>query len=307
MKILITGATGLIGKEVVKACRNKNIAINYLTTSREKIEDKEGVKGFFWNPNAGVIDSNCFSNVTTIIHLAGASIAKRWTPSYKQKIVESRTLSTSLLFNSLKKLSNHSVKHVIAASAIGVYPTSLTAYYNENDNEIDDSFLGEVVEKWEKSVDNFEMLGIPVTKIRTGLVLTSKGGMLEPLVKTVKYYMGAPLASGKQWQSWIHLEDMVNIYLHVMEHKCFGVFNAVAPNPVTNEKMTKEIGVIMDKPVWPFHVPKFMLKLVLGEMSYLLYASQRVDSKKIEAQDFTFKYPQLKPALKNLLIHKSIF
>lgn len=307
MKILITGATGLIGRAVVSECKNKNIQVNYLTTSRDKIEDTPEVKGFYWNPDAGVIDTNCFSNVTAIIHLAGASIAKRWTSSYKQKIVESRVVSTNLLFSSLKKMNNHSVAHVISASAIGVYPSSLTKYYNEACTEIDDSFLGEVVEKWEHAVDSFEQLGIKTTKIRTGLVLTSKGGALEPIVTTVKNYMGAPLATGKQWQSWIHIEDMVHIYMHVLENACYGVFNAVAPNPVTNEKMTRLIAEILQKPLLPINVPKFMLKLILGEMSYLLLSSQRVDSKKIEASGYSFSYTQLKPALENLLLHKSIF
>lgn len=307
MKILITGATGLIGRAVVSECRKKNIQVNYLTTNRDKIEDSDEVKGFYWNPNAGVIDTNCFSNVTAIIHLAGASIAKRWTSAYKQQIVESRVVSTNLLFTSLKKLTNHTVEHVIAASAIGVYPNSYTQYYDEQCEEIDDSFLGEVVEKWENAVDVFEQLGIKTSKIRTGLVLTSKGGALEPLVATIKNYIGAPLATGKQWQSWIHIEDMVNIYMHVLENACYGVYNAVAPNPVTNEKMTKLIAEILQKPLLPVNVPKFMLKLILGEMSYLLLSSQRVDSKKIEASGYTFVYPQLQRALENLLLHKSIF
>ncbi len=307
MKILITGATGLIGRAVVSECKKRNIQVNYLTTSRDKIEDTPEVKGFYWNPDAGVIDTNCFSNVTAIIHLAGASIAKRWTSTYKQQIVESRVVSTNLLFSSLKKMPNHSVAHVISASAIGVYPSSFSDYHDEDCTEIDDSFLGEVVEKWENAVDTFQQLGIKTSKIRTGLVLTSKGGALEPIVTTVKSYMGAPLASGKQWQSWIHIEDMVHIYMHVLENGCYGVFNAVAPNPVTNEKMTRLIAEILQKPLLPISVPKFMLKLILGEMSYLLLSSQRVDSKKIEASGYTFTYPQLQPALENLLLHKSIF
>lgn len=307
MKILITGATGLIGKEVVKVCLQHGISIHYLTTSREKIEDQEDVKGFFWDPDAGVIDSNCFSNVTTIIHLAGVSIAKPWSADYKQKIVESRVVSTSLLYNSLRKLANHNVKHFISASAIGVYPDSLTNFYNEKEPAIDDSFVGDVVERWENGIDSMQMLGIKVSKIRTGLVLSNRGGMLPPLAKSVKYYLGAAIASGRQWQSWIHIQDIAGIYLYVLQHELEGVYNAVAPNPVTNKKMTKEIGAILKRPVWPFHIPKFILKMVLGEMSYLLYASQRVDASKIQSEGYQFKFSNLTIALQNLLFNKSIF
>lgn len=305
MRILITGATGLIGKEVVKACTLRNIEVHYLTTSKEKIKNTDKVKGFFWDPVEGVIDDQCFNGVTAIIHLAGVAIGKKWTEGYKQKIITSRTLSLSCIYNSLVKLKGHAVKHLISASAIGVYPDSLTNFYNEEEAAIDNSFVGNVVERWENSADGFIMLGMKVSKIRTGLVLSKEGGMLPPFIKAVNSFVGAPVASGKQWQSWIHIEDIAGIYMHVLLNGLEGVYNAVAPNPVTNKKMTKEIGNLLRKPIWPFNIPKLLLKIVLGEMSYLLYSGQRVDSSKIQSEGYQFKYPNLTIALENVLLNKS--
>ena len=307
MKILITGATGLIGKQLVKVCRANGIAVNYLTTSKDKLEDADGIKGFFWNPDAGVIDNNCFANVTAIIHLAGASIAKPWSVNYKQQIVESRTVSAKLLFTSLKKITTHHVTHVISASGVGVYPNSFTNYYSEDYAEIDDSFVGEVVRQWESVIDDFEMLGIKIAKVRTGLVLAANGGFLDPMAKSVKFYLGAPLATGKQWLSWIHIEDLVNVYMHILQKELVGIYNAVAPNPVTNKKLTSEIGKVLRKPIWPFHVPKFVLKLVFGDMSYLLTCSQRVDASKIQQTGYIFKYTNSFAALQNLLKSDKLF
>ncbi|GLB50602.1 TIGR01777 family oxidoreductase [Neptunitalea lumnitzerae] len=301
MKILITGATGLIGSELVRKCLTDNIEVNYLTTSKEKIKKEKHFKGFFWNPNKEEIDLACLEGVSAIIHLAGASIAKRWTPSYKEKIVKSRTETTRLLYKALIESKNNSVKQIISASGISIYPSSFETYYHEDFAEVDDSFLGEVVEVWENAADKFKMQNIKVAKIRTGLVLSTSGGVLEPIVKTVKYGVGAPLASGKQWQSWIHIDDITGIYLHVLKNTLEGVYNAVAPQPVTNKEMTKEVATQLHRFVWPINVPKFMLKLVLGQMSYLVFSSQKVAANKVIESGYSFKFSSLKEALADVL------
>lgn len=300
MKILITGATGLIGTELVSLLLQNGISIHYLTTSKKNIESEPNYQGFYWNPQQGIIDENCILGVDTIIHLAGASISMRWTQKNKQEIIESRTLSTNLLYRILKS-NPHQVKHVVAASAIGIYPNSLSAVYTEENKSVDDSFLGQVVVKWEEAVDNFKRLNIKVCKIRTGLVLSSKGGMLKELLKPIKFGLGSAHGSGKQWQSWIHIHDLVHMYHFAIQHQWEGIYNAVAPNPVDNEELNKKIAKILEKPFFMPNVPEFMLRLVLGEMHILLISSQNVSSQKAQDNGFAFKFRTLDKALADLL------
>jgi len=300
MRVLITGATGLIGQEIVKLCHEKDIKVNYLTTSKSKIVQEENYKGFYWNPKAKEIDADCFKGVDTIVHLAGATVSKRWTPSYKKEILSSRTETTALLVNTLKELT-HTVKQVVSASAIGIYPDSLINYYDESHNEISSSFLGQVVSVWEQASDEFLKLNITVSKIRIGLVLSNKGGALMEIVKPIKFGLGAAFGNGKQWQSWIHIQDLANLFLHVLQNNLKGVYDGVAPNPTSNSELTKTAASVLHKPLFMPNIPKFFMKLVLGEMHILLFESQRVSSKKIADEGFLFKFNYLEPALNNLL------
>ncbi|XMO85507.1 TIGR01777 family oxidoreductase [Algibacter sp. AS12] len=300
MRVLITGATGLVGSEIVKLCHEKEIKVNYLTTSKSKIVQKENYKGFYWNPKTKEIDANCFDGVDAIINLAGATISKRWTSSYKKVILSSRTETITLLISTLKSIK-HTVKHVVSASAIGIYPDSLTKYYDQSSSEISTSFLGQVVSVWEQAIDGFEALNIPVSKIRIGLVLSNKGGALKEMVKPIKLGVGSAFGSGKQWQSWIHIQDLANLFLYVLEHKLPGVYNGVAPNPVSNTELTKAAANVLSRPLFMPNIPKGLMKLVLGEMHILLFESQRVSSKNIVNKGFSFKYNYLEPALQDLL------
>ncbi|MEO8934813.1 MAG: TIGR01777 family oxidoreductase [Xanthomarina sp.] len=303
MKVLITGATGLVGKAIVAQCKKQGISVNYLTTSKEKIETTENFKGFYWNPSKQEIDVECFKDVDAIINLAGASISKRWTESYKQTILNSRLESLELLRSTIEKQNIH-IKQLISASAIGFYPDSITNYYDENFSTVSSGFLGDVVEKWEKAADEFLNLGVLVTKIRTGLVLDSQEGALPEMVKPIKYGVGAAFGDGLQWQSWIHKIDLARIYIHTFENELDGVFNGVAPNPISNQELTKCIAHTLNKPLWLPNIPEFAMKLVLGEMHVLLFESQRVCSKKISDTGFDFRFTNLKPALEDLLEKK---
>ena len=300
MRVLITGATGLIGQEIVKLCHEKDIKVNYLTTSKSKIVQEENYKGFYWNPKAKEIDADCFKEVDAIVHLAGATVSKRWTPSYKKEILSSRTETTALLVNTLRE-STHTVKQVVSASAIGIYPDSLINYYDESHNEISSSFLGQVVSVWEQASDEFLKLNITVSKIRIGLVLSNKGGALMEIVKPIKFGLGAAFGNGKQWQSWIHIHDLANLFLYVLQNNLSGVFDGVAPNPTSNSELTKTAASVLHKPLFMPNIPKFFMKLILGEMHILLFESQRVSSKKIADEGFLFKFNYLEPALNNLL------
>ncbi|WP_420400417.1 TIGR01777 family oxidoreductase [Flagellimonas sp.] len=300
MKVLITGATGLVGKEIVKVLHEKNITVHYLTRSKRKIHSDSNYKGFYWDPSTRELDPKSLEGVHTIINLAGATIANRWTKSYKRKIVESRVESLRTLKKALDSSDISGIQSIISASAIGIYPNSLSKFYDESEKEVDDSFLGTVVEQWEDAANEFKDLGLKVAKIRIGVVLSTKGGALPKMARPVQMYLGAAFGSGEQWQSWIHIEDLAEMFVYIMENGLKGTFNGVAPNPVTQSKMTKILGMVLNKPIWLPNIPKFAMQGLLGEMSYLLFASQRVSSKRIEKKGFVFQYPNLEPALMNL-------
>lgn len=300
MTVLITGATGLIGQEIVKQCHAEGINVHYLTSSKSKLSTKENYKGFYWNPKNNEIDHKCFENVSAIINLVGASISKRWTDSYKKEILESRTQTTQLLQDTIKT-HNYKINQVVSASAIGIYPTSLTKYYEETNTEVSESFLGKVVFQWETAVDGFKALGCKVAKIRIGLVLAKDGGALLEIVKPIKLGVGAAFGSGKQWQSWIHVKDLASIFVFAVQNNFEGIYNGVAPNAVSNKELTKAVASVLKRPLILPNIPKFAIKLVLGEMHILLFESQRVSSQKVEAKGFDFKYVNLRPALEDLL------
>lgn len=300
MKILITGATGLVGEELVILLLQNGISIHYLTTSRKKIKNESLYKGFYWNPDQGVIDENCLMGVDAIIHLAGAAISKRWTRSYKQEIIESRIVSANLLFKVLKNNLNQ-VKQIVSASAIGIYPDSLTNLYTEDYRDIEDSFLSNVVLKWEESIDRLKILNIKVCKLRTGLVLSKKEGALTKMIRPIKLGLGAPYGTGKQKQSWIHIHDLVAMYFFAIKKEWEGVYNAVAPNPVDNKELIESLATTLRKSLFIPNYPRFLMKLILGEMYILLFGSQNVSAKKVLDVGFQFKYKMVDQAIEDLL------
>lgn len=300
MKVLITGATGLVGTELVSALHNNGAQIHYLTTSEKNIRNDQGYKGFLWNPYSGSIDPDCIDGVEAIIHLAGAPVAKRWTDAYKKEIIDSRIATTDMLYTLLRNHPN-TVHHFISASAIGIYPDSLTKVYSEDETQFDDSFLSSVVQQWENAADRIKDLGVRVAKIRIGLVLSGKGGMLKEVSGPVKFGVGSAFGSGKQMQSWIHIDDLVGIFAYVLSNELEGAYNAVAPFPVTNDELIKQVAKAMDKPYFTPNIPRFAMKLLLGEMHTILFDSQNVSAKKIIAAGYQFKFLSLEKALKEEL------
>lgn len=300
MKLLISGATGLIGTEIQRLCKENSYDIHYLTTHHDKIVDQPGLKGFYWNPKKREIDEACIEGVDKIIHLAGASVAQRWTKEHQKEIISSRISTTSLLYDLLKRKENQ-ITQVIAASAIGIYPDSISKLYDENTSVFAEDFLGQVVQEWEKENKKFEDLGVMVSIIRTGLVLSDRGGFLAEMKKPIQLFAGSSLGGGQQWQSWIHIEDLARMYLFLAEEELSGVFNGVAPNPVKQRNLIKSIALSLKRPVILPSVPRFVLKLVLGEMASMILSSQLVVSKRWEEEGFVFNYTQVDAALENLL------
>ncbi|WP_108866266.1 TIGR01777 family oxidoreductase [Aquimarina aquimarini] len=296
MKVLITGATGLIGQEIVSLCHQANFDVNYLSTSKQKLQSLVNYKGFYWNPKEREIDTNCFQGVEVIINLAGATVAKRWTSSYKKEILESRIHTTSLILKTLQNTA-HNVRHIISASAIGIYPDSFQNYYMEDSDKKDTGFLGEIVTQWENAVMQFKTIGVDVSILRIGLVLSEKGGAFPKMAKPIQLGLGAFFGHGKQWQSWIHVKDLARMFMFIAQEKLIGVYNAVSPNPISNKKLTRAIAKKYNKKIVMPSIPRFMMKLMLGEMYILLFSSQRVCSDKVMNSGFYFEFGSITQAI----------
>jgi uncharacterized protein (TIGR01777 family) len=295
--ILITGGSGLIGKGLTELLLAKGYTVSHL--SRKPGKDSR-IKTFVWNVEQGQIDENCLNGVDTIIHLAGSGIAeKRWTKKRKKDLIDSRTQSIGLIYDLMRRKPNL-VKHVISASATGYYSNRGDELLTEDSTAAKD-FLGYCCVVWEQAADKGKDLNLRIVKLRTGVVLSKKGGALPPLALPVKLGVGTALGTGKQWIPWIHIKDAVDMYLHVIENTDIqGVYNMVAPNPVTNKQLTKAVAKQLRRPYWLPNVPAFILKMLLGEMSLVVLGSTKVSAKKIENTNFKFEYPELSGALKEL-------
>jgi uncharacterized protein (TIGR01777 family) len=258
------------------------------------------VKSYLWNVDKGEIDAACITGVDTIVHLAGAGVAeKRWTKKRKQEIIESRTKSIQLIYDLLKE-KNNVVKSVVSASATGFYGDRDGQLLTENTVPGED-FLAETCIKWEAAVDEGAELGLRIVKLRTGIVLDEDGGALPQMANPVKWGVGSPLGSGRQWMPWIHWQDVVDLYFYAITNaKLKGVYNMVAPNPVTNKDFTKILARQLHRPLWAPNVPAFLLKLLFGEMSIVILGSTKVTCQKIEEAGFKFKYTELAAALKEI-------
>lgn len=298
--ILITGGTGLVGKQLVKLLVKKGYKINLLVRkSGEKIEIA-GVKTFIWDIYKREIDKECIQDADAIIHLAGEEIAgKRWTDERKRQIIESRTESIRMIYDLMLKNKNQ-VNHIISASAIGYYGNRGNELLTESSLPFK-NFLAETCVAWEEAVDEGEKLGLRIVKLRTGIILDSKGGALPQMAKPVKFGLGVILGSGSQWVSWIHVMDVLQIYTYALENENIkGVYNMVAPEPITFDTMTHAIAKGMKKSSLFFHVPSLFLKVALGEMSMMVLESTKVSSEKLEKAGYIFQYPNIQNALNEI-------
>jgi len=300
MKILITGATGLIGKKLTSDLLSKGYSVNYLTTRNSQIKSSDKINGYYWNPEKEIIDLECFKNVDTIINLAGSNIAKRWSRSNKLKILKSRTQSLNLLKDSILK-NNLNIKKIISASAIGIYPSSFDRVYTENTNLISSSFLGKVVREWELAVNSFNDLKIEIAIVRIGLVLSKDAGILSKSLFPIKFGVGSFFGSGMQWQSWIHIQDISNIFCHILKNDLVGIFNGTSPNPITNKDFTIKLSKFLNRPLIFPNLPKWLMSLILGEMHIIIFESQNITCDRLNKTKFKFKFDDFDHAIANLL------
>ncbi len=300
--ILISGGTGLIGKQLRKKLQEKDYNVILLSTDAEKVN---GFSIFSWNPEEKEISKKAIEQADHIINLAGAGIGEsRWTKARKQIILNSRLQSTDLLFENVKQY-NKNLKSFISASAIGYYgSTTSETIFTETDAAANDT-LGEICRQWEASADRFNELGIRTIKIRTGIVISEQGGALQKMIIPVKLGIGSALGNGKQYMPWIHINDLCDIYIKAIEDKEMkGAYNAVAPEHINNKAFTSTLAKTLHKPFWFPNVPAFILKLILGEMSDLVLKGSRISCKKITDAGFVFRFPKLNSALNDLFNEK---
>lgn len=296
-KILISGGTGLLGSNLTKNLENLGFRVAFLSRNPKK-GDREM---YFWDPKKGEIDPNALNQTKGIIHLAGAGVAdKRWTDNYKKEILESRVLSTQLLYTALKQNPNE-VEAFVGASAVGIYGTHPAANVDESGKPAS-NFLADVCIKWEAETLKIKELGIRTSIVRIGIVLAREGGFVKEISQLAKFGLAAPLGGKNLQTPWIHINDLSNIFIHLLRNKTLeGIYNGVAPRGTTNEVLTKAICKALNKPQLLPPVPAFALKLLMGEMADMLLSSQSVSAQKILDSGFLFQYDEPYCAIQDIL------
>ena len=298
---LITGGTGMVGSEIMRKLTLKGYKVKNLSTKLST-----DPKTYLWDPSERKIDLEAFQNIETIIHLAGASITKRWTKKNKKEILDSRIQSTRFLFEIIASIpKNKRPKQIICASAIGIYPSHPDKIYSEHDDSNDDSnddFLAHVVLKWEKEIFKFIDQNIRVCCVRIGLVLGKNGGVLSTLMPFFKLGIGSPLGNGNQWMPWIHVSDLARQFIFLAENENYqGVFLGVGKESITNRKFSRAIAYKIKRPYFLPPLPGFLLYFILGSKAKLALMSTRCSSNFWQKEGFKYEYPELENALNDLL------
>jgi uncharacterized protein len=297
VKITISGASGLIGRRLLKTLAAEGHTLHVLSR-HAGTNLPGGVRLSSWDPSKGEPPADSLCDADAVIHLAGETVAQRWTEDVKRRIRESRVTGTRNLVAALKKLPRPPAILVCA---------SATGYYGSRGDEIltetsapGSGFLPEVCVAWESEARAAEALGTRVVMMRTGVVLDTRGGALLRMLPPFRMGVGGKLGTGKQWMAWIHLQDLAALFHLALDQPLSGPINGVAPYPVDNAEFTRTLAAALHRPAL-LPVPGFGLKMAFGEMSGILLASQRVSPKAAETAGFRFRFPQLASALADLL------
>lgn len=301
-RIVITGATGLIGKKLVNVLieRGDNVVIFGRDLNKLKSVFPNSNYLVEWNYLKPELWKSQLEKSDAVVHLAGTNLfAKRWNENFKREIIESRRISTHNLTEAIKTCTNKP-EVFISASGIGYYGDCSDSILTE-ESPLGNDFLANVCQAWESESATVETVGVRSVRIRTGLVLSTEDGALKQMLPSFKLFVGGPLGNGKQWASWLHIDDIVGIYVHAIDNKkLIGAVNAAAPNPVRMIEFAHTLGKVLKRPSL-FPVPKFVLKIVVGEAAEVVTASQRVNVKKLLESGYQFKFEQLEDAFRDLL------
>jgi uncharacterized protein (TIGR01777 family) len=298
MNITITGATGFIGRRLIERLSRDRHQLHALSRRTNVKFGETAVWISKWDPMAEEPPEESIANADAIVHLAGEPVAQRWTPEVKKKILESRVQGTRRLVQALSTQKRRPAA-LICASAIGIYGSRGDEILTES-SALADDYLAEVCKEWEAQAQLAESLGIRVVRVRIGIVLGKGGGALEKMLPPFKAFVGGRIGSGKQWMSWIHIDDLVGIIHHALTNPMSAAFNGTAPNPVTNADFTAALAAALGRPAI-FPVPGVALKLMFGEMASVLLGSQRVLPRATEAAGYKFQYRELAAALRSIL------
>lgn len=296
--VLIGGGTGLVGTRLSEILTDRGYTVIHL--SRQANQEAR-FPAFEWDIKNQVIDLNAIRQADYIINLAGAGIAERpWTESRKQLIIDSRVETTRLLIKGLKE-AEHRPKAFLSSAAIGFYGNRGDELVDENSTP-GTGFLTESCLDWENAIEEVNTTGTRSVAVRIGIVLSTSGGALEKMLTPVKWGVSGYFGDGKQWYSWIHIDDLCALFIHFLEHdETQGFYNGVAPNPSRNKAFAQAIMRAHPKKQVVLPVPAFLLRAVMGEMADIVLYSTKANSAKTEASGFVFKYPNLPDALTQLL------
>jgi len=297
--VLISGGNGIIGESLTKGLQERGFEVAILSRERSK---NQQFPTYIWDIKKTEIDKEAIAVADYIVHLSGANIgAKRWTKKRKQQIIESRIKSGQLIFDETRK-QNKNLKAFISASASGYYGAITSDKILSETDPPGDDFLGQTCREWERVADKFVDLGIRTVKIRTGVVLTKRGGALSKMIIPIRKGFGSALGNGKQYLPWIHIDDLCNIYIRAIEDsQMLGAYNAVAPEHLTNKAFTQSLADILNKSLWFPNIPTFVMKILFGKMSDILLQGSRISAERIQATGYKFLFPSLKSALKQLI------
>lgn len=299
MNILITGGTGMIGHRLSELLLQKGHKVSYLSRRKEKLPN---IEVYQWDIQKGYIEAGALENADYVVHLAGAGIAdKRWTDKRKKEIIDSRIEPIELINKHLKE-KNIKLKGFISASAIGYYGGDTGKLKLDEDSAVGNDFLAECTKLWEINAQKISNTA-RIVRIRIGIVLSEKGGALPKLVQSIRFGVGAALGSGEQFMSWIHIDDLCQIFIKSIENETIqGAYNAVSPNPVTNQEMTNVAAKVLKRPLWLPNIPSFVFKLIFGEMGIVVTGGNFVLNKRLsEETNFQYKFTKIDEALKDLL------
>ena len=299
MKILITGGSGLVGSRLTNHLINQGHDVRIL--SRKRFRHLHA-SVFEWNPSDNYIEDGALHGVDAVVNLAGAGVADRpWTEQRKKALLRSRVDSANCLFHHLQLLDDRPAV-VVNASAMGIYGYGGEEEVFTEMSPNGQDFLAKVCVEWERAALQFSTLSTRLVLLRIGMVLDDKGGALKKMARPIKFCVGSPLGSGDQMISWIHVEDMYRMIEFAMFNSALhGAYNAVSSHHVSNKEFTKTLASVLKRPIMLPHVPEFLLKLLLGEMSDIVLKGSVVSNQKIIESGFQFKFDKLEGALKDLL------
>ena len=297
MKCIVSGGSGFIGRRIVERLLQDGHSVSVYSRQPDR-EKRPAVAAYHWDPLAGAPPSDSLDAMDAVIHLAGEPVAQRWNAEVKRRIRDSRTVGTRALVDAISRVQNKP-KVLVSASAIG--------YYGDRGDEIlhessapGSGFLVDVCRAWEAEAGRAAEFGLRVVKLRIGFVLGKNGGALGQMVPAFRAFVGGRLGSGKQWMPWVHMNDVAEMFVYAVENEIAGVWNATSPNPVTNSAFTAEMAKTLHRPAI-FPVPPFALKIAFGELAQHMLDSARVIPDAALKANFPFRYPDLGPALRDLL------